>query len=131
MRNSERQVAMLVLENGKCPLDDWLDKIRDKPTRARIERQIDKLSRGIGDQKSLQEISELRLDFGPGYRVYYGLLNQKTFVVLLGGGDKSNQTQDIRLARQRWEEFQRSGISKAALRAWNGGVLDSAEEEKL
>ena len=114
---------MLVLKNGTCPLEDWLDKLRDKTTRARVERQIDKLSRSLGDQKSLQGISKMRLDFGPGYRVYYGETEPGVLVVLLGGGDKSSQRKDIALARRLWDEFQH-GLTDAALRLWNDTQKD-------
>ncbi len=119
MRNPERQVAMLLLDNGACPLEDWLDSLRDKMTRARIERQIDKLSRHLGDQKSLHGIREMRLDFGPGYRVYYGETEPGVLVVLLGGGDKSSQRKDIALARQLWAEVEQGGLTDAALRFRN------------
>ena len=49
-------------------------------------------------------VSELRLDFGPGYRVYYGL-DGKTLVILLGGGDKGSQRRDIKAAVERWKQY--------------------------
>lgn len=123
MGDAERTLVMLVLANEKCPVEEWLDRIRDKTTRARIERQTDKPSRGLGAQKGLQGVAELKIDFGPGYRVYYGLLDQKTIVVLIVGGDKSNQNRDIADARQLCADFQAGGSAEAALKAWN-------EEEK-
>jgi putative addiction module killer protein len=51
-------------------------------------------------------VSELRLDFGPGYRVYYGL-DGKTVVILLGGGDKRRQSADIEAAVRRWEDYKK------------------------
>ena len=54
---------------------------------------------GVGDG-----VYELRLDFGPGYRIYYGLVGE-TVVVLLGGGDKRSQARDIRAATRHWQEF--------------------------
>ncbi len=121
MNITERRLLMLVLDNDRCPSEEWLGGIRDKPTRARIERQIDKLSRDLGVQRGLQGIAELKIDFidfGPGYRVYYGFLDQKTVVVLIGGGDKSSQTRDIADARQLWANFVKSGASERALRVW-------------
>lgn len=136
MNIAERRLLMLVLDNDKCPIEEWLGGIRDKPTRARIERQIDKLSRDLGVQRGLQGMAELKIDFGPGYRVYYGFLNQKTVVVLIGGGDKSGQAQDIADARQLWSGFVKGGASEAALRVWNeeqgsGEEGDENETEKL
>ena len=97
----ERKLLMLVLDNRKCPLWEWLSAIRDKPTRARIERQIDKLCRDLGSQKGLQGIGELKIDFGPGFRVYYGFLDEKTIVVLIGGASES--------ALRAWKEEQVEG----------------------
>lgn len=114
----ERKLVMLVQANDKCPFEEWIRGIRDKVTRLKIERQIDKLARGLGLQKSLGSVSELKIDLGPGYRVYYVLFDQKTLVALLGGGDKSDQNRDIAQAKQLWQSFEDSGHSEAALRSW-------------
>ena len=114
----ECKLVMLVQSNDKCPVEEWIRGIRDKVTRLKIERQIDKLARGLGLQKSLGSISELKIDLGPDYRIYYALLDQKTLVVLLSGGDKSDQGRDIAQAKQLWQDFEDSGHSEAALRSW-------------
>ncbi|MDQ2687438.1 MAG: hypothetical protein M3Y28_06180, partial [Armatimonadota bacterium] len=104
----------------------------DKPTRLRILRQIDKLRRGLGVQKNLKGVAELKIDLGPGYRVYYALLDQKTLVVLLGGGDKSSQSKDIEKARQLWKAFEDGGSAEVALQVWNAAPPtkeDAAAEE--
>lgn len=77
----------------------WLDGLRDIRARARIQSRIERLATGNpGDVKSVGEgISELRIDYGPGYRVYYKKHGQKV-LILLAGGDKSTQTKDIRTA---------------------------------
>ncbi len=87
-------------------------------TRAKIARQIEKLARGIGMQKNLKEVSELKIDLGPGYRAYYALLDQKTLVVLICGGDKSTQSKDIEDAKRLWKSFVSAGAPKTALRLW-------------
>lgn len=115
----ERRIAALVQPNGKCPVEEWLRSLRDKSTRAKVERQIDKLARGQGWQKNLKGVAELKIDLGPGYRVYYGLLDHQTVVVLLGGGDKSRQSQDIENAKQLWKDFEDAGRAETALRFWN------------
>ena len=133
MRNTERTLLMLKLDNGESPLEEWLDKLRDKTTRARIERQIDKLSRDIGVQKGLQGIAELKIDFGPGYRVYYGFLDQKTIVVLIGGGSKSSQKKDIADARQLWAAFTEGNAERDMLSAWKEEqviILENEEEDE-
>jgi putative addiction module killer protein len=77
----------------------WLDGLHDIRARARILVRIERLAAGNpGDIKSVGEgVSELRIDYGPGYRVYYKKQGQKV-VILLAGGDKSTQTKDIRTA---------------------------------
>jgi putative addiction module killer protein len=77
----------------------WIDGLRDIQARARILVRIERLSLGNpGNVKPVgQGVSELRIDYGPGYRVYYKKVGQ-TIVVLLAGGDKRTQTTDIKTA---------------------------------
>ena len=77
----------------------WFDSLRDRQARARINAHIRRLSLGnFGDVKPIGEgVSELRIDFGPGYRVYFVQRGQ-TLVVLLAGGDKRTQDRDIKKA---------------------------------
>jgi putative addiction module killer protein len=79
---------------------DWLSSIKDSKTRMRLSRRIEKASQGnLGDHKSVGDgVTELREDFGPGWRMY--LVNRNgTLVVMLGGGDKSSQDRDIKAAK--------------------------------
>jgi putative addiction module killer protein len=114
------RLVKLVLGNRASPIDEWLASIRDKLTRARIARALDKLGRGLpGPHRSVgQGVNELKLDFGPGYRVYYAEWRQ-VLVVLLGGGDKSSQQRDIELARQRWGALKESDICVQDLDPWD------------
>jgi putative addiction module killer protein len=77
----------------------WLRALRDRQGRARIEARIVRLSLGNpGDVKPVGEgISELRIDYGPGYRVYF-IRRGAALIVLLAGGDKGTQAQDIKTA---------------------------------
>ncbi len=77
----------------------WFNSLRDRKARARIDVRIRRLSLGNpGDAKAVGEgVSELRIDFGPGYRVYYTQRGQR-LIVLLAGGDKPTQKQDIKRA---------------------------------
>ncbi len=77
----------------------WIDGLRDIRTRARILVRIERLSMGNpGDVKPVGEgVSELRIDYGPGYRVYFKKVGL-TVVILLAGGDKSTQAKDIKTA---------------------------------
>jgi putative addiction module killer protein len=107
MEARERVLQEYITLAGKNPFAEWLHAIRDKTTRARIRTRLSRLRLGnFGDTRSVGEgVHELRLDFGPGYRVYYGLADE-TIVLLLGGGDKRSQPRDIREAKQHWQEFQ-------------------------
>ena len=80
---------------------DWLDALRDLDARKRIVRRILRLEAGLfGDAKSVGAgISELRIDHGPGYRLYF-IRRGGELVILLCGGDKSTQDSDIRRARE-------------------------------
>ena len=79
----------------------WLERLTDRRAQARIIARIDRIEEGnFGDRRSVGGgISELRIDVGKGYRVYY-TIRRKVVVILLCGGDKSSQQQDIRRARQ-------------------------------
>jgi putative addiction module killer protein len=86
----------------------WIAKLRDLRAQLRIRARIEHLSSGnSGDSKSVGEgIGELRIDYGPGYRVYF-LQRGEVLIVLLCGGDKSTQDKDIKQAKsiaKRWKE---------------------------
>jgi len=76
--------------------DAWLDGLKDRTTRLRLSRRIDKVQRGLlGDIKSVSEgIFEMREHFGPGWRMYYAQ-RDNVLIVMLGGGDKTTQVADI------------------------------------
>lgn len=81
--------------------DRWLTKLRDARAAARVQARLDRLATGNpGDAKAVGEgVVEMRIDYGPGYRVYYtrrGVL----VILLLCGGDKSTQAKDIARAKQ-------------------------------
>lgn len=78
---------------------NWLDKLRDIQARARVLVRIERLAVGLaGDVKPVGAgVSELRIDYGPGYRVYFKRKGRE-IIVLLAGGDKKSQARDIRTA---------------------------------
>jgi putative addiction module killer protein len=89
-----------MVEIRKTPeFADWLDGLRDVRARARVQVRIGRLADGNpGDVRAVGEgISELKIDYGPGYRVYY-TQRRGVFVLLLCGGDKRTQDSDIRHA---------------------------------
>src|ERR1041384_3343197 len=92
--------------DGKSPFRQWLNSLT-KAVGARIQARVLRFELGnLGDHKSVGEgVWEARLDFGPGYRIYFG--REGTVVVLLlCGGDKSTQKKDIRRAKRYWEQYQ-------------------------
>ena len=87
-------------------LAEWLEDLADDRATAKIADRIDRLSRGnFGDRKALgRGLFELRIDWGPGYRVYYAMIG-RTCVVLLCGGDKRKQASDIQRAREYFADY--------------------------
>jgi putative addiction module killer protein len=83
----------------QCCSAKWLDGLRDLRARARVQVRIERLASGhVGDAKPVGEgVSELRIDCGPGYRVYFTKL-VTAVIILLAGGDKRTQTTDIKTA---------------------------------
>lgn len=89
-------------------MGQWLQTLRDKRARAKIAARLLSLTAGnFGDCKLLRSgIWELRVDWGPGYRVYYAMAGRTT-VLLLCGGDKRKQSADIERAVAYWIDYQR------------------------
>lgn len=92
---------------GIRPFDEWVKALRDRQALARIEKRLIRLRDGNpGDYKAIgMGIYELRIDYGPGYRVYFAFSGQQV-VLLLCGGDKKTQTADIEKAGAYWNDFQ-------------------------
>ena len=80
--------------------DKWLNHLRDRPTRIRLLRRLEKAQRGLlGDVQSVGDgVYEMREFFGPGWRMYY-LQQGEQLIIMLGGGDKSSQDKDIATAK--------------------------------
>jgi putative addiction module killer protein len=94
--------------DGKNIFHKWLRTLKDKAVRARIRVRLNRVRLGnFGDCKSIGGgVSELRVDYGPGYRIYFGRDGIKV-VILLCGGSKKSQSKDIMLAKQFWAEYKR------------------------
>ena len=101
-----RKMQIYTARNGKAPFAQWVRSLRDKQTKARILTRIDRVRLGnFGDCESIGSgVYELRIHFGPGYRVYFGLHGDEV-VLLLCGGDKATQNSDIEAAKFYWQEF--------------------------
>jgi putative addiction module killer protein len=98
--------------SGKDVFNDWLSRSVDSRAHARIEARINRLAAGnFGDSKSLgQGLSELRIDYGPGFRVYHSMIGIEC-VLLLCGGDKHREARDIERARDYLNDYkERIGI---------------------
>lgn len=106
MPNTSKLVIIYRTAAGKEPFTNWLNSLRDGRTRRRILKRLWRLESGYyGDFKPVGGgVNELRFFFGPGYRVYFGEDGDK-IVVLLCGGDKSNQARDIQKAQIYWKEY--------------------------
>src|SRR5205807_654552 len=91
-----KEVVAYQTREGGVPFEDWLQKLNDQNAVARILARLARVRLGnLGDYKSLGEgVFELRVDYGPGYRIYFGQRG-RTLVILLCGGDKSTQARDI------------------------------------
>lgn len=97
-------------DKGKELFTEWLDGLRDQRGRRFILRRIGKLEQGLyGDCRPVGEgVSELRIFFGPGYRVYFGE-EAGHMVILLCGGNKDSQDRDIQAAKAYWKEYKDHG----------------------
>ncbi len=99
------EIKYLKLSNEKAPVIEWLNSL-DGSFRKRINHRILRIEEGnFGDHKKLSEdISELRFDFGKGYRIYYTKING-VVILLINGGDKSDQSKDIEKAQKLLDEW--------------------------
>ena len=101
-----KQLEEYLTPQGRSPLAEWLNQLKDRKARARLRVRLDRLSLGnFGDCKSLGgSVHELRIDYGPGYRVYFGQSGEQ-IILLLCGGTKDTQNRDIRQARIYWQDY--------------------------
>lgn len=99
-----RSITVYEDAKGNAAFDAWFDEL-DPRAAARVTRALTQLELGGGDLKPVGEgVTELRIDYGPGYRVYFGQ-DGDTLVILLCGGTKQRQQKDIRRAHALWAEY--------------------------
>lgn len=98
-------------ESGSIPFEKWLGKLRDLKAMAAIDRRLRKIEREgyFGDHAQIKgadadNLFELRIFAGPGYRIYYGLDGEQ-IVVIIGGSDKSGQKTAIKKAKECWKDY--------------------------
>ncbi len=101
-----REIREYRTEEGKTPFGEWFESLKDVRTQARIDARLNRLRCGqFGDAKAVGGgVHELRLDFGPGYRVYFGQ-SGRVLIILLCGGDKRTQARDIARAQAYWASY--------------------------
>ncbi len=107
MEAQPREIQNYLTAEGRSPFEEWLNALRDITARARIRNRLKRIESGnLGNYRSVGEgVCELKIDYGSGYRVYFGQIGS-TVVLLLCGGDKSTQVQDILKAKQYWRDYE-------------------------
>lgn len=108
MEATPKELQIYVGEDGRAPFSEWLASLRDNKARAKIRVRLDRVGLGnLGDCHGVGDgVQELRIDYGPGYRVYFGQVGS-AIVLLLCGGDKSTQARDIEQATRYWSDYRR------------------------
>jgi len=108
MNDTQIEILEYLTESGQNPFRKWLEGLRDRQARAKIRVRLNRIRLGnFGDSKSVGGgVSELRIPYGPGYRVYFGR-KEKKVVILLNGGHKKTQAKDIALAQEYWNDYLR------------------------
>ena len=106
MVTQPREIERYVTADGRIPFDDWFYSIRATKTQTIISKRLDRVRMGnLGDYRSVGGgVFELRIDYGPGYRIYFGQVGT-IVILLLCGGDKSTQVKDIRQAQEYWRDY--------------------------
>ena len=101
-----KEVLAYQTREGKIPFNEWLDDLVDRRVVARIFARLARVRQGnLGDCRGVGEgVSDLRVDYGPGYRVYFAQKGQ-TLVILFCGDDKRTQERDIQRAKQYWQDY--------------------------
>jgi putative addiction module killer protein len=101
-----RELRNYLTADGKNPFDEWLDSLRDRKAKAKIRARLDRVEDGnLGEYKSVGDgIFELKIDYASGYRIYFAQVG-KIIILLLCGGNKSTQEQDINKAKKYWQDY--------------------------
>lgn len=101
----EKAIVIFRMANGNMPFVEWMISLDDK-AQTIVESRLNRIRLGnMGDVKTIGGgVHEFRIDYGPGYRIYFGNAGGKAILLLVGGG-KSGQQKDIRKAMEYWREF--------------------------
>lgn len=108
------EIRHYVTAEGVDRFNEWLENLVDRQARARVEARVDRLERGLwGDVEPCGDgVWEMRIDWGPGYRVYYARSGAQIILLLLGG-DKRKQQADIKQAKDYWRDYQKRSKPKS------------------
>lgn len=104
----QKEIEFYITKEGKILYEEWFEFLKDVKVQSIILKRLARVRMGnLGEWRSLGEgVGELKIDFGPGYRIYFGQEGQK-LIILLCGGDKNTQTKDIKKALEFWKNYQR------------------------
>jgi putative addiction module killer protein len=107
MEAQPREIKTYLTDDGRSFFEEWFNSLRDRKAKNRIQLRLDRLQLGnLGDCKPVgQGVFELRIDYGRGYRIYFGQVGL-TIILLLCGGDKSTQQSDINQAQAYWRDYE-------------------------
>jgi len=110
MEGEPREIRIYRTANDKEPFTEWLNSLRDRKGREKINSRLKRVMAGnLGDSSFIEGgegVYELRIDFAGGYRIYFGQVGS-TIIILLCGGDKSSQKKDIRKAKKYWKDYRK------------------------
>lgn len=101
-----REIFIFETEAGRVPFREWMKQIRGQPVYGRVLSRLERIEEGnFGEHRPVGEgVSELVINLGPGYRVYYGM-DGTHVVILLAGGNKATQQKDIEAAKGYWRQY--------------------------
>lgn len=107
MMAQPKEIELYGSEDGKVPFNVWIESITSPKTQQVIDARITRIRLGLmGDVNDVGDgVHEFRIDFGPGYRIYFANTGL-TLILLLCGGDKSTQKKDIKQAKTFWADYQ-------------------------
>jgi putative addiction module killer protein len=108
MEVQPREIQRYVTIDGRVPFLEWFSSLKEPKLQSIIDKRLDRVQLGnLGDCKSVGSgVYELRIDYGSGYRIYFGQVGL-TVVLLLCGGDKGTQDRDIERAQEYWEDYEK------------------------
>jgi putative addiction module killer protein len=102
-----KEIQRYITANGKVPFSEWFESLPNITIQSKIISRLNRVAAGnLGDYKSVGKgVFELRIDYGSGYRIYFGQVGN-IIILLLCGGDKSTQDKDIHKAQEYWQNYE-------------------------